>query len=153
MRTYAQAITNAFAVHAEYRECAASGYYEAPRRAVDTVEWASYFYGHSPSVFTYDEDVNTYYLTDRLTYRFLAVLLRVAPIGGWRCAGIPLRTAGAAALAAVVLAVVIVAYAPLPQPCGYVADSGGELLPASCESYEELAERVAALPRGDRFSN
>lgn len=67
--------------------------------------------------------------------------------------GIPFGRLAAMVAAAVMLAVVIVAYAPLPQPCGYVADSGGELLPASCETYEELAERVAALPRGDRFAN
>ena len=135
MRTYREAIRTALAVHAGYRACAASEYYDAPQRPLDTVQWCTYWYGDDPRVFDYDAETGASTVADVRTYRALAVLLRLAPIGGRSYLGMPLRTAVAVAFASAAAGVAL-AFA-LPSP---TCDDGQR-----CMTPAEYAETVARL--------
>lgn len=63
--------------------------------------------------------------------------------------GAPIRTAIAAAVAVVAVGTAIGLALPTPEPapCGYVAEEG-VLVPASCETAEELDARLALIREG-----
>lgn len=156
MTTYREAIRTALAVHADYRRCAASEHYDAPLRAIDSVQWATYWYGEDPRVFDYDEHADAYYVADRRTYRTLSVLLRVAPIGGRSYLGMPLRTA----LTASVLAMTIGAAATFALPTPTVFDqaaalaecaktNGADLTPDACYQYLAWMDATAECRAAD----
>ena len=71
--------------------------------------------------------------------------------------GLTRRAAIAAALVAVTVggAIGLAIPAPDPAPCGLVADSGGTLVPASCSTADELADRLDVIREtrtGGRFA-
>lgn len=135
MATYREAIRAALALHADYRTLAASEHYLTPPRPCATVHAVAEWYGTDPSVYVYDEYAGTYRVTDRRTYRALAVLLRVAPIGGRSYLGMPLRTAVAVAFASTVAGVALAFVVPSPT-----CDDGER-----CATEQEYAETVARL--------
>lgn len=137
MTYYTGSIADAFAVHGAYRALAASPYYGKPPKACATVRSLTHWYGDDPR------------LWDVRTYRALAALLALAPIGGRTYLNIPLRTV-AALVAAAVLAGTAIASA-VPGPC--VADDGGRCMTEA--QYAEVLHRMDALRSersGDRFN-
>jgi hypothetical protein len=62
--------------------------------------------------------------------------------------GVSVRVWLSWAVLSVAISVAALSWGLFGEPhCGYVADSGGEMIEASCYSLEELEERVAEIHR------
>ena len=150
MTPYRAAIRAALRLHATYRELATSGHYYRPARGITNVRSLIEWYGTDPDLMTHDEYAGTYVIEDVATYRALAVLLAVAPIGGRTYLDVPIRTAVAASVPIAALGVAI--GLALPVPDAYGDDGYPELAPAE---YADVLERYEALRNvrsGGRFT-